>query len=618
VPGLIVCSWSRDEAERAAPLFARAREAFRRFQGLECTAEETGPAYRIARFAGAKSPYPKLIESAGKGLVAAVAGWCFIPGRGLGDWPSIVAELAASPRGDRDSILDRFQGQYALALADTGEGSVQVSGDHLGAYPLYTAELNGIAWASTSAMTLAYALRAPLDLAALRALFMDDAIRSPQSAFEGIRRSRFGERHLLKGGRVVTRRVWSPFPEPVSYRRLDDAVERGIALLRESGLQMEKAWPRWVTDLTSGLDSRLLASVMANHHEPVHATVNGSPRDLDVITARRIADELGWPLLHNELPADWGRARWEFFQKGVALADGEKPGHAIDGSIWAKTILRGSYDAATGGGGGELLRDFLWQQDYPRIGRTADLNTRRLVRLMFTFGSKPDIRLFRRDWRREYEDAVVGSIEEIAALAPEALNNAKLDAVYLWRVSGHYGRYGGAAFPVIASPQPLMTESIASYSFALPWRFRLKGKLVRHLITRLHPKLASMPTWHGGAAEPLTIRRPIRYAEYHVNLAAKAFRKVGRMAFKSTRFAPPTTLHTLPSYNTDFVGVLDREGFLEPDRLVTRKLYEPVYLRDFLRRAKTAKFGEFGQLYSIVSIELVCRLCEIDPGDRSF
>ncbi len=618
MPGLLVCSWSRGGAERVGPLFERASAAFGRFQGLECTAEESGPHYRIARFAGAKSPHPHLIESVDKRLALAVAGWCFRPGNRLDEWPSVVADIAAAGDGGLDRVLGRLQGQFVAAVAGRADGRIDLAGDQLGAYPLYTIERDGIAWASTSAMTLAYALRPPLDLEALRALFMDDAIRSPRSAFEGIRRSRFGERHRLQDGRIETRRAWSPFPEAAPHRKFDAAVDEGIGLLQESARRMDESWPRWVSDLTSGLDSRLLAAVTASGRERLHVTVNGSPMDLDVVMARRIAEKFRWPLLHNEPPSDWGRKRWAFFQRGVALADGEKSGSSIDGTVWAKEILRGSYDAATGGHGGELLRDFLWQQDYPRIGKTTEVNARRLVRMMFTFSSKPDMSLFRRDWRPAYEDDLVRAIEEIDGMAPDALNHVKLDAIYLWRISGHYGRYGGSTFPVIASPLPLMTGDIVAYSAALPCGYRVRGRLVRHLITRLHPGLASMPTWHGGTAEPLTLHRPVPYAKYYYNLGAKVFRKAGRMVFKSAVFAPPTARHTLPSFNTDFVDVLDREGFLAAENLVSRRLYDNAYLEKFLRSAKADGFKSFGQLYAIVSIELVCRLCEIDPGDRPF
>jgi len=549
--------------------------------------------------------------------VVAVAGWCFHTGKPYHSWPSMVEELSVGRPGDRENILDRLQGQFVVSLADLGEGEVIVSGDQLGAYPLYTMERDGIAWASTSAIVLGHALQARLDLVALRALFMDESIRSPKSVFEGIRKTSFGERHYLKDGKIRTRRVWSPFRETVP-RKLSDAVDGGIALLEESCQRMEEAWPRWVSDLTSGLDTRLLLAVMARHRQVLNTTVNGSSQDLDVIMARRIAEELGWPLLHIESPADWGRKRWAFFQRGVALADGEKPGHVIDTAVRAKAILRESYDASTGGAGGEFFRDFLWQQEPTRTGKTSEVNVERLVRFMFTFHSKPDMNLFRSDWRTQYKEDQIRAVHDIMDVEPDALNTAKLDAIFLWRATGHNGRYGGALFPVIASPYPLFTANVVEYGYALPWKFRLRGNFQRHLITRAYPEIASMPTWHGGGARPITLSHPLQYAQYHINLGAKLYRKIGRLVTKSSFFAPPTARHTLAAWDTDFVGVLAREGFLDVENLVTRDLYNKDYLREFMRQAGREGFKSFGQLYTIVSIELVCRLCGIVPDGQSF
>jgi hypothetical protein len=237
---------------------------------------------------------------------------------------------------------------------------------------------------------------------------------------------------------------------------------------------------------------------------------------------------------------------------------------------------------------------------------------------MFTFHSKPDMNLFRSDWRAQYKEDQIRAVRDIIDLEPDALNTAKLDAIFLWRATGHNGRYGGALFPVIASPYPLFTANVVEYGYTLPWKFRLRGNFERHLITRAYPEIASLPTWHGGAARPITIRHPLQYAHYHANLGAKLFRKIGRLATKSTFFAPPTARHTLSAWDTDFVKVLGREGFLDVENLTTRELYNTEYLREFLKRSAREDFKGFGQLYTIISIELVCRLCGIVPDGESF
>src|SRR5204863_534919 len=125
-----------------------------------------------------------------------------------------------------------------------------------------------------------------------------------------------------------------------------DAADEGGGLLRATARQVRAAWPAWVADLTSGLDSRLVVAALAEPGAPVHVTVNGPDDHLDVAIARLIADRFGWSLEHVSLPPDWGERRRALFEDGVALADGELGGHAIDGTLYAKRRLASRFAAS--------------------------------------------------------------------------------------------------------------------------------------------------------------------------------------------------------------------------------------------------------------------------------
>src|SRR5207249_5762232 len=135
---------------------------------------------------------------------------------------------------------------------DRRDGRLVAAPDQLGLFPVYVAEDDGVVWVATSALPLATALGARLDVEALRALFMDSAIRSPRSAFAGIRRASFGERVTITAGRARTARRWLPYRAARAYRRIEDAADEGGGLLRATARQVRAAWPAWVADLTSG------------------------------------------------------------------------------------------------------------------------------------------------------------------------------------------------------------------------------------------------------------------------------------------------------------------------------------------------------------------------------
>ena len=231
----------------------------------------------------------------------------------------------------------------------------------------------------------------------------------------------------------------------------------------------------------------------------------------------------------------------------------------------------------------------------------------RLLRYRFFPAVRPNLGLFHADWRADYVADQVRTAAAIAGLAPDALNTQKLDAIYLWKSSGHVGRYAGAVWPLLASPAPLATAELLEWAAAVPWRFRLAGRLVRHMITRMHPTLAALPTCYGGSAEPIRLTRPAHVTRYAVGAGARLVRKLGLMTVRHPIFTNPTARPPEPAWNRDLVTRFDAEGLLDA----------PDGLSAFLAAARGPDFTDFNQLYAIVTIETLCRLAGIVPaGER--
>src|SRR5262249_28894225 len=153
--------WEPGREDRAARLFEQACATYARVKGLQATDEARGAGYRMARLAGAQSPYPGIGRAAPVSVAA--AGWGFDPQ--VGDAP-LVEALAARYALERDLLLDRLQGQYLVVVADDRTGALTAAGDRMGWFPCYVTEADGIAWVSTSAMTLAAVTGARVDVEA--------------------------------------------------------------------------------------------------------------------------------------------------------------------------------------------------------------------------------------------------------------------------------------------------------------------------------------------------------------------------------------------------------------------------------------------------------------------
>jgi hypothetical protein len=442
---------------------------------------------------------------------------------------------------------------------------------------------------------------------------MEGRIRAPRSAFRGIRRLQLGEELRMKRGQLTLRKAWRPLPRPSRWTRVEEAAEEGSRLLEDTCRRAASCWPRWICDLTSGFDSRLVMAHLARFAQPPHITVTGNDDNVDVQIARKIASVFHWEFHQIKLPSGSGEVRWPLFERAVGLTDGEIPGHAFDSSLRQKLDYSQDFQAALGGALGELYRDFFWQQEFWRIGRTSHVDVARLLRYRFLFSMQPDGLLFDGDWQRDYIADQLHTIDDLVEDMPGALNTAKLDAIYVWKQSGQAGRYQGSAFPVMAVISPLGTSSLFDFTASVPWRFRLHGKLVRHMIMRANPRLAAMPTWYGGSAEPFALSRPDVYVPFLLGYGEKFVRKLAQLTMHRSIFPDPTSRRLEPAWNTGLVQSLDERGFLRAENLQSASLYRPAALERFLRVVKEGRSQAFDQLFTIASIEILCRQCDRTP-----
>ena len=237
------------------------------------------------------------------------------------------------------------------------------------------------------------------------------------------------------------------------------------------------------------------------------------------------------------------------------------------------------------------------------------------MRYRFLFRGSPRMDLFRQDWSSAFKADLTLTASQIANLEPDALNTAKLDALYLWKNSGAFARLGGAVANMMPAPFALLGKELFDFSAGVDWRYRLRGKLIRHMIHRAHPKLAAFPTWYGGSAAPMSLTRPLDVGNFYLEGFKKLVRKIGTVTIKRPIFRDPCARHPTPSHDQDFVNLLASEGFLDVNNLQTTGLYDENGLGELLNSAREHGFKNHGELYAIVSIEHLSRCLENAVGD---
>ena len=599
--------------------FQEACAAMHRLKGVARTSQAQAEGFLVARFASPLSSAPQVLEVPEEGVMLAVAGWC----QGAMEHQRGTAPLAVLADAYRrhTSELDLYrclEGQYAALCVETRPRRMRAWVDRLGLMPGYVYSAGGLAWFATSAMVLASVVKPHLDLHAVRTLFLGRSPNSPHSLFDGITRLGFGQHVELSEGRHRIETTWTPYLPPVRYRNLQEAIEEGVSMIRACCAGIRTTYCKPIMDLTSGLDSRLVVAAMyQGAGDRLAVTVSGAPETIDAQIAAQAAKHFGWELLPFAPPPHWGSKRWPLFQEGVALSEGELSGNRIDRTLRVKHAIRDVGGVAVTGSGGECYREFFWQQEFFAIGRTRHLNLARLMKYRFDFGVQVAQGLFGHDWYPEVLARDVATLTQITDLAPDALNTAKLDAIYLWKLGGHVGRYAATAMPVVLSLSPLLTHALVEYALSMPWQYRMHGRLMRGLITRLSPALAKLPTWYGSSAEPFSLRRPLQVLKHGSTSAQKLLRKLGQVTIGHSLFRDPTAVPYNPTPDIELTKIMQDEGLLTVDNLVSAGLYAPQGLAAVLRRAQQPGFTQYDQLHVVVSVELICRLCGLSaPQDR--
>jgi asparagine synthase (glutamine-hydrolysing) len=162
-------------------------------------------------------------------------------------------------------MLPRLRGMFAFAIWDSRAQRLFAARDPLGVKPLYYSWTGG---AFAFASELKALIRHPsvsreIDLEALNLYLECQYIPAPRSIFQGVRKLLPGRALVLEAGRLTESEYWRP-----DYSRklaLDDcqAVERVDAALRESVQGMLMADVPLGAFVSGGVDSSLIAAIMA-------------------------------------------------------------------------------------------------------------------------------------------------------------------------------------------------------------------------------------------------------------------------------------------------------------------------------------------------------------------
>ena len=508
--------------------------------------------------------------------------------------------------------LQELDGQFALIEHDSDLKKTIVATDPFGLQSLYVSRRNGLLYVSTSCLVLAKHLRSAPDRFGLEVFLRAGYHFGRTTSWAAIERLEPGTCITVGPEGSSQHRYWQPTIDE-DIRRL--GFREIVAHCLETGAATYGAYladrPEPWVDLTGGYDTRLLALQLQASGVRLSANTRGDPEGGDREIAHELAGAAGWETVDLTTRPSWDQQLPDMLSIALGWGDGNLEVLELSWVLWAHEQLAQRRRSLLIGGGGEHYRGFAWRQEFLAAGKSnrVKMDNWLDMRLLHPMNTG----LFAADPTNAVRSDFAARMGVWAEPYADEPNTTQLDVMYAYKMTGHFGAYLSADGGFLDAELPFYFKPIFDAAFSSRHDHRDNHKLMRHMMWRLDPKLASISTTTGGPAVPWRPGNLHRFGPYYWQIAEKALNKISQRALGRT---------LLPRGAEDFycdaaarraaIRSVAGGGELRAADMRSAPLFDQRELDDLLRRASAPGFEETPILGRILTVELALRA--LDAG----
>jgi hypothetical protein len=530
-----------------------------------------------------------------------------------GSWAAFVGRPRHRVSLLRDQ-LDEIDGAFALVRYDAEGDEVVVASDPHGMQMVYVMEQGSRTYVSTSALVLARHLAAspsPLDVFTYLRIGLSFG---PRTHWNGIERLEPATQIRILADSHHRTTYWrSPIDQSVNRLAFEPTVNHCVEVLVET-LSEDFAGARPWADLTGGFDTRLLTLGLQRAGVQFDANTAGTEQDRDVRIAEKVAVQAGWRWRRFGLPDQWGQIVPERLPHALAWGDGFLDVVQLCEVLWNHEIKSEERPSLLIGGGGEHFRNFAWQQEFLRAGRSKQVNWDNWWRMRLM--PSIDASIFHRDLSGDARVETQRFMEAWIEPYADEPNTTKLDMLYAYKSTGHFGSYRSAAAAFLDAQLPFYSKAIFVAATSSDFRFRNNHRLARHMITALDSASAAIETATGSPAEPWRPLNTHRFVPYYARIGRKAVNKVAQKGL-GRPLLPSGARRRPERIEAQFAALryLEEHGGASYGDLRLGPLLNRRNFDDLMGRARNRDLSEMPLLRRIITAELALRAGE--QGQRS-
>jgi hypothetical protein len=511
--------------------------------------------------------------------------------------------------------LNRYEGTFALAAWDARRRQGWALNDQASMLNLYYGEQDAGLYVATNAFSLACALGLGLNPHGVQELLARNALLAPTTMFAGLRRVNVGEHIRYRAGTLAHGEHWNKYEPEADYRSVREAADAAAGVVGDRVARYAAvAGGPVVCDLTGGLDSRLIASTADAAGLKPAVTVNGPPDREDVRIAHQVASAMQWGMKYFNTPLLWRvEITPDMRRELLYRTNGELPFSEAYHHLLSRPQLASQFDLHLMGNGGELLRYFPWSQEFFGIGRRRLASVNRLLDYRFLGGAPPPS-LFSQNWLPALRSRLGARIEAICGEQPGTRTTQQLDAVYVWKMTGHSSVYISAVYDWLPSVAPLLSAGLVKASVSMPWKMRLTSQLQRQMIYATSARAAGIATVYGATAEPTSFKNVHLAAWQSAKRAAHLFEKLDSVLLRGTLTERSPSKRAALEEHKSFL-MHQAERLLTPKSMLSRALYTTEGLHKTLSGSDEDRQARYSVIMRLATVEALCRELGFEPEE---
>ncbi len=369
--------------------------------------------------------------------------------------------------------------------------------------------------------------RNDVDMYVTTAFLNQGAIYFNRTLFQQIKKISSDEILSFKeNGEVkVARKQITELEEPSTYNDIYEYFEALTFTLKDRSISV---------DLTGGIDSRLICTMLNHFDVPFETSVSGSSGDHDVIIADKVAKQINHPLYVTKRPSSLDEKTIKnLFVYGDGLFDVLKVYSAYQSH---QEKLNRGIDLVINGTGGELYKDFWWLQDLP-FYRKKISDIKKLVNMRIMPIQIPQHYLHKElhDFNLSMRQDLIRDLSKYHS----TFNTQTYDQIYYnYSMQHNAGRLitsGNYFFDIYS---PLLEREVVKLGYQLPRRKRFNNQFHREVITNINSSIASIETTEGGMTVSAEFNHKLNdNMKYVLNKSKRLTKKVGQKILKQTFLA---------------------------------------------------------------------------------